>query len=107
MQSIPLGLITILTAGTPVGLTLSGAQAALLAPGGLCSKVVFSPNPANTGNVSIKQGGVVLDTLLKPANGVTGRWSTPCTDYNCINPLAFQLDVATNNDGAYVTLWVL
>lgn len=106
MTAIPLGKISVPSAGTPVAITLTTAQAAQLSTGGLCAKVEFQPDTGNTGTVTVKQGGVAIAPLPKPANGYVASWSTPECDGNRINPLTFALDAATNGDGAFVTLWV-
>lgn len=62
LQAIPLGLVTVTTAGVPAPIT----TALIAAAGG----------------------------TLPPSGGVG------------LNPLSFSLDVATNGDGAYVTLWI-
>ena len=105
MQSIPLGRIAVPTAGTPVPITLTAAQQALLSPAGLCAKVEAYPDPAATGTVYVKQAGVTLAALPKATN-VVAPWSTGDRDRNVINPLAYQIDAATNADGVFVTLWV-
>ena len=107
MQSIPLGLVTVITAGTPVNLTLSGAQAALLPPSGQVAKIEFWPNPAAAGKVYVKVGGVTLAALMVPASGAQPfPFTTPEREENSISPLVYQIDAATNGDGAFVTLWV-
>jgi len=105
MQSIPLGKIAVPTAGTPVPITLTAAQLAMLSPAGLCAKVEAYPDPAATGTVFVKQGGVTLAALPKATN-VVQPWSTGDRDRNVINPLAYQIDAATNTDGCFVTIWV-
>ena len=105
MQSIPLGKITVPSAGTPVPITLTAAQAAQLPPSGLVCKVEAYPDPAATGTVYVKQGGVTLAALPKATN-VVQPWSTGERDRNVINQLAYQIDAATNTDGCFVTLWV-
>jgi hypothetical protein len=105
MQSIPLGKIAVPTAGTPVPITLTAAQQAMLSAAGLCAKVEAYPDPAATGTVYVKQAGVTLAALPKPTN-VVQPWSTGECDRNVINPLGYQIDAATNGDGAFVTVWV-
>lgn len=106
MQAIPLGRINVPTAGTPVPVTLTAAQAAQLAPNGQCAKVEVWPDPTATGRVYVKQGGVILAALPVPTGAYPVPWATPECDRNCITPTAFAIDAATNNDGAYVTVWV-
>ncbi len=105
MQSIPLGKIAVPTAGTPVPITLTAAQQAMLSAAGLCAKVEVWPDANAAGNVFVKQNSVTLATLPKPS-GVAFPWSTPPCGGNTINPGAYQIDAATNGDGAFVTVWV-
>ena len=105
MQAIPLGRINVPAAGTPVAISLTDAQAAMLSAAGQCSKVEVWPDPAATGKVYVKQGGVTLAALPKPTDHVA-PWETPACCGNRITPTVFQIDAATNNDGAFVTLWV-
>lgn len=105
MTAIPLGRVNVPSAGTPVPITLTAAQQAMLSAAGLCAKVEAYPDPAATGTVYVKQAGVTLAALPKPTN-VVQPWSTPENDRNVINPLAYQIDAATNGDGAFVTVWV-
>jgi hypothetical protein len=107
MISIPLGRVNVPTAGTDAPLTLTTAQAALLSARGLCAKVEVWPDPANATALLVRQSGVTLASLLKPASGYADAWSTPEVDKNCIDPLQYTLGAATNGDGAFVTLWVL
>ena len=85
-------------------ITLTATQLAMLSPAGLCAKVEAFPDPAATGTVYVK-GGVTLAALPKATN-VVQPWSTGDRDRNVINPLAYQIDAATNGDGAFVTVWV-
>lgn len=105
MLAIPLGRINVATAGIPLPVTLTAAQQAMLSPAGLCAKVEVYPDPAASSTVYVKQAGVTLAALPKPS-GVVMPWSTPDHDRNIINPLTYQIDAATNGDGAFVTLWV-
>src|SRR5437016_4728133 len=78
MQAIPLGLVTVPTAGTPVALSLSAGQLALCPPDGRVAKVEVWADPGMTGaSVSVKQGGTVLAKLPKPSGSFTEPWSTP------------------------------
>lgn len=108
MQSIPLGRVNVPSAGTPVPLSsvITQAQQAMLSPAGQCAKVEVWPDPTATGKVYVKQGGVTLATLPVPTGGYPLPWSTPDNDRNVINPLVYQIDAASNGDGAFVTLWI-
>jgi hypothetical protein len=106
MQAIPLGRINVATAGTPVPIALTTAQAAQLSARGQCCRIDIWPDPTATGRVFVKLGAVILAVLPVPTGGYPVPWSTPDSDHNCILPTAYALDAATNGDGAYVTLWV-
>lgn len=106
MQAIPLGRINVPTAGTPVPISLTAAQVAMLSANGQCAKVEVWPDPTATGRVYVKQGGVILATLPVPTGGYPLPWSTPGCDRNVITPTAFAMDAANGGDGAFVTLWV-
>ena len=69
MQAIPLGRVTVPTAGTPVPITLTAAQAAQLPPSGQVCKVEVWPDPTAAGKVYVKQSGVVLAALPVPTGG--------------------------------------
>jgi len=93
-----------------VPLTLTAAQQALLNSRGQCWKVEVWPNPAATGKVYVKNTatGSILATLPVPSGGYPIPWQSSAPDMvNVQLPGAFALDVATNGDGAYVTLWVI
>ena len=106
MQAIPLGRINVPTAGTPVALTLSAAQLALLPPSQQVNRVEVWPDTQATGRVLVKCQGVTLAVLPVPTGGYPVPWSTPDSDRNSIAYAQFSLDAVTNGDGAYVTLWV-
>ena len=108
MTAIPLGRVTVPTAGTPITLAsvITPAQTAHLNAAGLCAKVEVWPDPTAAGRVYLKQNSVILAALPVPTGGYPLPWATPECDRNCINPSAFSIDAATNGDGAYVTLWV-
>jgi hypothetical protein len=108
VQAIPLGRVNVPNAGTPVALSsvMTAAQTAMLSTAGQCAKIEAWPDPAAAGKVFIKQGGVTLAALPVPSGGYPIPWSTPECDHNCISPTAFQIDAATNGDGAFVTVWV-
>jgi hypothetical protein len=107
LQAIPLGLVTVTTAGVPAPITaaLIAAAGGTLPPSGGVSRIDVHAHNGNTGIVLVKVNGVIFDNILTPANGVTGHWCYQAGS-NSLNPLSFSLDVATNGDGAYVTLWV-
>ncbi len=106
MQAIPLGRVTVPTAGTPVPFTLTATQAAMLSTNGQCAKVEIWPDPTAAGKVYVKKSGVTLAALPLPTGGYPIPWSTPDCGSNNILPTAFSLDAASSGDGAYVTLWV-
>lgn len=106
MIAIPLGKISVPTPGTPVAISLSPAQVAQLSPGGLVTKIEARTDPADTGAVYVKQGGVTIAALPQPANGFAAKWGTPECEGNSLQPLAFSVDAAQANNGPFVTLWV-
>jgi len=107
LQAIPLGLVTVAAAGTPTPITaaLITAAGGLLPPSSGVSRIDVHAHNGNAGVLFVKVNGVILDNLLTPANSVTAHWCLQACG-NEINPLIFLLDVATNGDGAYVTLWI-
>jgi hypothetical protein len=105
MISIPLGRITVATAGTPVPVTLTSPQLAKT-QSGLVASIVASADPASAGNVFVKQAGSTIAAIPPPNGGHAEHWETPECDGNAINPTVYSLDAATNGDGAFVTLWV-
>jgi hypothetical protein len=115
MIAIPLGLVTVTTAGTPVTLVqsmLTAGQLAALPPSLQVAKVEVWPNPAAAGKAYVKQGGIILAALPVASSGAVYPWATPECDENRITAIqvnnagGFQIDAATNGDGAFVTLWV-
>jgi hypothetical protein len=115
MICIPLGLITVPAAGTPVTLVssmLTSGQLAALPPSLQVAKVEVWPNPAATGKVYVKQGSTILAALPVPTSGAVIPWSTPECEENCISAIqlnnsgGFSLDAATSGDGAFVSLWI-
>jgi hypothetical protein len=102
MKAYPLGKIAVPTSGTPVQVTANTAVVA--------AKVEFTADPAMAGataTVKDSASGTVIAQLLKPANGVAGRWETPTfQDGNPIRVSDFAVDAATANDGVFVTYWV-
>jgi hypothetical protein len=110
MKSIPLGRVTVATAGTPVPLAsvITQAQQAMLSAAGLCAKVEVWPDPTSSGKVFVKDAktGNVMAALPVPTGGYPVPWSTPEIDHNGLRPTDFALDAATSGDGAFITLWV-
>ena len=106
MLAIPLGRINVPAAGTPVALSLTTAQSALLNLSGNCAMIEVWPDSGNTGTVYVKNGGVIIAPLPTAASRSIYAWRSPDNTENRLNPLLYQVDAATNNDGAYVTLWV-
>jgi len=112
LKALPLGLVTVTTAGTPTPITaaLITAAGGSLPPSGGVHKIEVWAHNGNAGIVLVKASApgntpVTVAPLLVPANGVMGHWCLK-TAGNGINPLAFSIDVLTNGDGAFVTLWV-
>jgi hypothetical protein len=109
MISIPLGKIAVPTPGTPVPITLTNAQKALLPPSGLVHKVEVWPDPADTGVSKVLVGGVQVAGLPSPgtaAGGHAQQYEACSCDGNGINPLAFSVDNTVATNGPFVTLWV-
>jgi len=107
MFSIPLGKVSVPTPGTPVPITLSGAQQAKLGPAGRVAKMEARTDPADTGTVSVKQGGATIAVLPVPASGHAESWESPCR-YGALglDPTAYAVDAFIANNGPFVTLWV-
>lgn len=104
MTCVPLGLVTVTTAGTPVAIVAPGGTQ--LPPSGQVKRIDVYPNPAATGKVYVKYGGTILAALPVAATGSVIPWQTPDVQFNQIQLGSFQIDAATNGDGAYVTLWI-
>lgn len=73
MTAIPLGKIQVPTPGTPVALSLTGAQKALLTPSGLVHKVEVWPDPADTGVTKVFNGGTQVAGLPSPGTAAGGH----------------------------------
>lgn len=117
MRAYGLGKITVAAAGTPAQLTIeaitsasTSAGAAIAAAGNLCHKIEFWADPAMSGTTAYIKDGAGTNTiapLLKPANGWTGHYVAKCDgQVNLLDPTNFYLDVATNGDGLYITIWI-
>lgn len=105
MQAIPLGLVTVTTAGIDQPLTLTATQKKVLPPNGLVARIDVWPNPLATGTVFVRSGGVTLAALPANSTGSGHPWKA-CDRGEGVNPLVFALGALTNGDGAYVTIWV-
>lgn len=108
MQAIPLGLVTVTTAGTPTPIT-TAMVAAAGGPANCQVAKIEAWAHANTGYVYVKDApsGNVIAPLPVPANGHAEHWHVCSPDGdNTLLATRFALDVATNGDGAYVTLWI-
>ena len=115
LKAIPLGLVIVTTAGTPVPITAAMITAAgdgRPPSGGVCKIDVHAQN-GNAGVVFVKMYNganpsvaVTVAPLLVPANGVTGHFCLKTDRGNSINPLSLAIDAVSNNDGAFVTLWI-
>jgi hypothetical protein len=101
MTCIPLGKISVATPGTPVPLTLTLAQAALLPLSGIVARMEVSADNADMGVSFVKSGEIKVAPLPVPANGRCEHW-----EKSLVNPLAFQVDNTVANNGPFVTLWV-
>jgi hypothetical protein len=108
MQAIPLGLVTVTTAGTPTPIT-AAMVAAAGGPANCQVAKIEAWAHANTGYVYVKDAvsGNVIAPLPVPANGNAAHWCSHApAGGNTLLATRFALDVATSGDGAYVTLWV-
>jgi len=108
MISIPLGKIAVPTPGTPVPITLTNAQKALLPPSGLVHKVEAWPDPTDTGVTKVLVGGTQVAGLPSPDTAAGGH-AQPYqskSEGNGVNPLAFSVDNTQAGNGPFVTLWV-
>lgn len=109
MQAIPLGRVTVPTAGTPVlfSSVMTAAQRAVVPPSGLVAKIEVWPDPASTAKVFVKcqppgyAAPITLASLPVPTGSYPLPWSGHALPYQ-----QFSLDAATNSDGAFVTLWL-
>jgi hypothetical protein len=115
MQAIPLGLVTVATAGTPVTVAslLTAAQLEKIPPSGLVAKIDVWPNPAaeNTGYVKVQSPDMaspaIVAAIPTAATETQHPWHAGFCDRNTIPYAQFSLDVAESGDGAgFVTLWV-
>jgi hypothetical protein len=114
MQAIVLGRVNVPTAGTPVLLSslLTPAQLAMLPPTKQVAIIDIWPDPAAVGKVYVKcqapgQPIGIIASLPVPTGGYPVPWqSNGDCSRNSINYAQFSLDAITNNDGAFVTLWI-
>ena len=115
MQAIPLGRVTVPTAGTPVTFAsvLSAAQLAMIPPPGIVARIEVWPDPTAAGKVFVKvqppgyAAPVILAALPVPTGGYPIPWSTDGDGRRNQFPYTqFSLDAATSGDGAYVTFFV-
>jgi hypothetical protein len=101
MTCIPLGKILVTTPGTPVSVTLTQTQTALLPASGIVTRMEVWADTADVGISFVKSGGIKVAPLPVPADGRCEHWET-----SYVNPLAFQVDNTVANNGPFVTLWV-
>lgn len=103
MTCIPLGKIPVPTPGTPVQITLTAAQAAMLPDSGVATKVEVWPDPTDTGVSFVKDLGsdTKIAVLPVPANGHAEHWQG-----EFVNPLKLSVDNSVANDGPFVIIWV-
>ena len=111
MRALPLGKITVATAGTPVPITNAMLTTAGdgRGPNGGVMSLEFWPVFGNTGRVLVKDlsTGNVIAELPTPANGKAQKYRICGPDGgNVVYPTSFQVDVTTSGDAAYVTAWV-
>jgi len=109
MRAIPLGKIAVATPGTPVVITLTAAQLALLSPTGQCHKIEVWADTADNAATFVKDAatGVKIAPLPAPSGSHCEHWQASAQEGNRINPLAFAVDAATATQGPIVTLWVI
>ena len=114
MQAIVLGRVNVPTAGTPVLFSnvLTAVQKAMLPPSAQVASITVWPDPAAVGKVLVKcqapgQPIAIIAALPVPTGGYPVPWqSNGDCSRNSINYAQFSLDAITNNDGAFVTLWI-
>jgi hypothetical protein len=112
MLAIALGKITVATAGTPTPITLALITAAggQLPPSNLVAGIDVCPDPGMSGTaayVKAAASGKTIKALLKPASGNVACWCKRAPEGgNGLDPTQFAIDVATNGDGAFVTIWL-
>lgn len=110
MQVIALGKVTAATAGTPTPITAAMITAAggALPPNGGVARIEVWADPAMAGTTAyVKTGGTVIAALPKPSGGFVAHWDAKApAGGNDIIPTQFAIDVATNGDGAYVSVWI-
>ena len=110
MQSITFGKIAVPTPGTPVAITLTAAQKALLPASGLVNKIEVWPDPADTGVAKVFNGGVLVAGLPSPGTAAGGHaepYRMGTEEGNMLNPNGWSVDSTVANNGPLVTLWVL
>ena len=108
MQAVPLGKIAVAVPGTPVALSLTTAQKALLPPSGCVHKIEVWPDPADTGVVKVLNGGVEVAGLPSPGTAAGGH-AQPYEIGHQGNSLPwspFSIDCTVGTNGPFVTLWV-
>jgi hypothetical protein len=103
MTCIPLGKIQVPTPGTPVAVTLTAAQAALLPASQVATRIEIWADTADTGISFVKDAatGNKIASLPVPANGNCEHWHG-----SLIDPLKIAVDSSVANDGPIVTIWV-
>lgn len=102
MNVVPLGRITVTSAGTPVRATATATP---------CFAVIFTPVAGNAGathvgiSTLVKSTGVgVIKTLLKPgATGVSDELRITAPEGNLLNAADYYVDADTSADAVLVS----
>jgi hypothetical protein len=112
LKAIPLGLITVSVAGTPILLTnaLILAAGGGLPPSGGVHKIEVWAKAANSGIILVKLNNgsgtpVIVADLQVPSAGSKISWFVEGCG-NTVFPQGLSIDAVSNGDGSYVTLWV-
>jgi hypothetical protein len=95
-----LGLITVVTAGTPVAITASAALRA--------NHLLIQPAIANTGVIYVKTPGGVIIRQLPPmgTSGIVNCFEIGADD-NCdlLQLRQYLIDAAVSGEGSFVSIW--
>ena len=114
LRAIPLGLITVTTAGAPTLITsaliIAAGGTAVLPPSGGVHKIEVWAKAANSGIILVKLNNgsgtpVIVADLQVPSAGSKISWFVEGCG-NTVFPQGLSIDAVSNGDGSYVTLWV-